>query len=326
MLAALVEFQTPTGTVIAQCGATPRLMQRARESIVLINRQLNSLSGPFMNHSISTITPFLLSAVFAAALAACGGSSGTAATGAGGSGSTSTGNGGAMTTSTSGGGGASAQLAKWCDDIVVPYCEALFACCTDQQKLDLEGGSVTACKTKFATSCNTDFGGWFNPHIQAGDTVLSEGALATCVSSLVAMKGGGAACTRPPTFVFELDCVAAFKGTIAAGAACNGDDLPDTQYIICDGGICDQGKCKAFLATGAACDPSQDNTAAAGCNFPAQEHCVGTGATGQCGPIGKVGDACAPPDHDKTFNCYSMSCGPAGTCVDPSADGICSGG
>jgi hypothetical protein len=296
-----------------------------------------------MNHSLSTITPFLVSALLAAPLAACGGSGGSAGTG--GSATTTTGNGGsmmtttsgsstgeggAMTTTTSGGtsgtGGASDQIAKWCGDITTPYCEALFACCTDQQKLDLEGGSVTACKTKFANECTTQVGAGFNPHIQAGDTVLNEGALATCVSSLVAMKGGGAACTRPPTFVFELDCVAAFKGTIAAGAACDSSSLIDTDFILCAGGTCDQGKCRAFLATGAACDPSTDNSSAGGCNFPAQEHCVGTGVAGKCGPIGKVGDACAPPDHDKTFNCYSMSCGPAGKCVDPTVDGICAGG
>lgn len=309
-----------------------------------------------MNHSLSTIAPFLLSAVVAATLAACGGTSGSSGTGGStttGTDATTTGNGGAMTTgnggatttatsgattgeggamttatsgSSSGTGGTSPQLTKFCDDLAAPYCEALFACCTDQVKLNQAGGSVAGCKAKFATSCNTDFGGWFNPHLQAGDTVLSDPALATCVSSLVAMKGGGAACTRPPTFVLELDCIAAFKGTIAAGAACDSSNLPDSAYIICDKGNCDQGTCKAFLATGAACNPALDDTYAAGCNFPAQEHCVGTGAAGKCGPIGKVGDACTPPDHDKTFGCYSMSCGPAGKCVDPTVDGICAGG
>ncbi|MEP7120184.1 MAG: hypothetical protein ABJE95_04700 [Byssovorax sp.] len=279
-----------------------------------------------MNHPLSTITPLLLSAFFAATLAACGGSGGTASTGAGG-GSTTTGNGGSMTTTTTAGsGGAGSELAKFCDDIDAPYCEALFACCTDQAKLDLAGGTVSGCKTKFATSCATDFGASFSPHLQNGDTVLNAAALAACVSSLTAMKGGGAACTRPPTFVLELDCVAALKGTIAPGAACDSTTLHDTEYVICDKGNCDQGKCKAFLATGATCDPTMDDTYAAGCNFPAQEHCVASGAMGKCGPIGSIGDACTPPDHDKTFSCYSMSCGPAGQCIDPTADGICAGG
>ena len=300
-----------------------------------------------MKHSLSALAPFLLSALVAAPLAACGGSGGS--TGTGGSAATTTtttttGTGGSMMTTTSGSttgaggetttttggssstGGVSDEIATWCGDIGAPYCEALFACCTDQMKLDQAGGSVSACKAKFATSCPAEFGAWFTPHIQAGDTVLNDPALASCVSSLVAMKSGGAACTRPPTFVFELDCVAAFKGTIAPGAACDSTSLPDTDYIICKGGRCDQGKCLPFIATGAACDPSMDNSYAGGCNFPAQEHCVGTGAVGKCGPIGKVGDACAPPDHDKTYNCYSMSCGPAGKCVDPTANGICAGG
>ncbi len=46
---------------------------------------------------------------------------------------------------------------------------------------------------------------------EAGNTVLDQARLAACVASLEGMKGGGASCSRPPTFVVLLDCVTAFK-------------------------------------------------------------------------------------------------------------------
>jgi hypothetical protein len=51
-----------------------------------------------------------------------------------------------------------AQTTKFCADVVAPFCDALFACCVDPQTLDLYGGSVAACNTKFAASCKTDIG------------------------------------------------------------------------------------------------------------------------------------------------------------------------
>ena len=258
-----------------------------------------------MKTSLILIAPFVSLTV---ALTACGGSGG-----AGGGGSTGTG--GAVD--------AAAQLAKFCDDLAAPYCEALFACCADPTRLDSHGGTLAGCKTDFATTCQTEVQPMLEPHVAAGTTKLDEAALAACVSTLSGMKAGGAACVRPPTFVLQLDCVSAFKGTLAPGAACDTSTLNDTEWLICDHGACRSGKCQAFRASGATCDPAEDDSAAAGCEFPAGEHCL---AGGKCGPVGKVGEACATPGQDKVFGCASMSCGPAGTCVAPTEYGICTEG
>jgi hypothetical protein len=171
--------------------------------------------------------------------------------------------------------------------------------------------------------CTTDSSGGILAQAKLGNTVLDEARLAACVSTLVSMKAGGAACVRPPWFVLQLDCATSFQGTIAPGAACDDSMLPDQGYIPCKDGVCVNGKCKAFIASGAACDPSQNNTAAAGCNYAKGELCIGTGTTGQCGPQGEVGDACGDPGQDKSFSCKSMSCGPDGKCIAPTANGIC---
>jgi len=212
------------------------------------------------------------------------------------------------------------------DNSIGPLCEALFACCTDPVQLESAGKTVEGCKTKQAMKCTPEISDAILTQAKAGNTVLDEARLAKCVAGLVSMKAGGAACVRPPWFLLELDCVSAFQGTIAPGAACDASMLHDTGYIPCKDGVCEDGKCKAFLATGAACDPSQNNMAAAGCNYAKGELCVGTGTTGKCGPQGEVGDACGDPGHDKSFSCRSMSCGPDGKCIAPTANGICSQG
>jgi hypothetical protein len=257
-----------------------------------------------------------------------GGSGGgsASASGSGGAESTSTGMGTATSTGTGGALTPDAQVAKLCADVVAPYCEALFACCMDPMILANVGGTVEGCKTKTASECTNDAGQGILPQVKAGNTTLDPTRLAACVARLQGMKAGGAACTRPPTFVLQLDCITAFQGTIAPGAACDATDLHDDEFLPCKDGVCTGGKCQAFLASGAACDPSQNNFAAGGCNYPNGELCVGTGTVGKCGPQGAVGDACGDAGHDKSFSCASMSCGPAGTCIAPTADGLCSAG
>jgi hypothetical protein len=215
-------------------------------------------------------------------------------------------------------------MAKFCGDVTAPFCQALFACCTDPQTLTNNGGSEANCEVKFAAACEAQIGVYIKPQITAGNTALDTVRLAACVSTLDAMKAGGNACTRPPRFVMELDCIAAFQGKIAPGAACNSSNLPDIAYIICDKGRCNAGTCMPFLATGAVCDPA--GAFSGGCDYPDGEHCALNGGMGTCGPLGKVGDACQTPNQDKSADCYSMSCGPAGNCIAPTAYGICTGG
>jgi hypothetical protein len=138
------------------------------------------------------------------------------------------------------------------------------------------------------------------------------------------MKAGGAACTRPPQFVMELDCVAAFQGKLATGASCDASTLHDTEFVPCKAGTCKSGTCSAFLASGAPCDPTTNNTAAGGCNFPDGYTCSGTGTVGTCRRRGATGDPC--DGASRGFSCDSMSCGLDGNCTAPTADGICKGG
>jgi hypothetical protein len=274
-----------------------------------------------MKYSTSTFAILALSALSASAFLACGSTepSGATSTGAGGEASTSsTGTGSVLTPE--------AQTAKFCDDIVAPYCEALFACCADPMKLMSAGGTVAGCKTKFADECAMQIAGPILEQVKAGATALDEARLGVCVTKLTGMKSGGAACTEPPTLLLEDECVASFQGTIAPGGACDSTNLHDDEYIPCKDGVCDTGKCKAFLASGAACDPTMNNQAAAGCNYANSELCVGTGMVGKCGPAGDVGAPCAVPDNDKAFDCKSRSCGLDGTCIPATAFGLCTAG
>ncbi len=219
---------------------------------------------------------------------------------------------------------ADAQTAKLCSDVVPPFCDAIFACCVDPQILGRFGGSADACKTQFAASCKKDLGDKILPSATSGATVLDPARLAACVASLRGMKGGGAACTRPPQFVLELDCIAAFRGQLAPGTVCDASMLGDIQYVPCKAGTCKNGTCNAYLTAGAACDPTANNFSAAGCNFPDGYTCTGTGTVGTCVRRGVVGDVCDVKSSG--FSCDSMACGLDGKCVAPTADGLCKGG
>jgi len=217
-----------------------------------------------------------------------------------------------------------AQTAKLCDDVTAPFCDALFACCADPQTQARFGGSADACKTSFAATCQKDLGGRILPVAKTGATVLDPTRLAACVASLRGMKGGGAACSRPPQFVLLQDCVSAFQGTLAPGAACDASTLSDMQFVTCKAGTCKNGTCNAYLASGAACDPTQNNFSAAGCNFPDGYTCTGTGTVGTCVKRGAVGDVCDTKSGG--FSCESMVCGLDAKCIAPTVDSICKGG
>jgi hypothetical protein len=216
------------------------------------------------------------------------------------------------------------QTAKLCDDVAAPFCDALFACCADPQTLGKVGGSVAACNTQFAASCKHDIADAILPTALAGATVLDTTRLSNCVDLLRGMKAGGAACTRPPRFVVELDCIAAFRGQLDDGAACDASMLHDIAFVPCKAGTCQRGTCRAFLAKGATCDPATNNTAAGGCNFPDGYNCSDRGTVGSCMPRGALGDAC--DTKASSFSCTSMSCDPSGTCIAPTGDRLCAGG
>lgn len=213
------------------------------------------------------------------------------------------------------------QTAKLCDDIVPSFCDALFGCCSDPTTQAQFDGSAAACKTKLASSCKTDLGDPILASVKAGVTVLDPTRLAICVAKLSSMKAGGAACVRPPQYVL-LDCVDAFRGQLAPGAACDASTLPDMHYVPCKDGACTSGVCAAFIPSGGACNPQNDNSAAAWCNYADGYSCFGSGTTGTCMPRGAVGASCTT---GSAFSCESAAC-VSGKCIAPSADLLCKGG
>lgn len=218
------------------------------------------------------------------------------------------------------------QIARFCDDSIPPVCEVLFDCCTDPSAL--QGyGTASGCKTILSDSCNSTLKDALLPQITAGNIELDETLLAACVARLEGMKAGGAACVEPSLFTFTLDCFAAFQGTIAPGAPCDVSkfSLGAVAFVPCEDGICQDGKCQAFLATGAACTPGlKDPGVGPLCNFANDEWCIGSGKTGHCGPRGSVGEACGAPD-EATLACQSTLCGPDGKCAAATAKQLCDG-
>jgi hypothetical protein len=214
------------------------------------------------------------------------------------------------------------QMAKFCVDVVGPYCRAMFACCTtsDATRLSL-GGTEAACETQFGAECRGSITDNIVRHIEAGETELDQARLAACVAKLESMKTGGAACSAPPEFVLSRDCFGALVGKLAAGAACETKGL-DLSFIVCDKGSCDQGKCVPFLAVGAACQ--NPNVAAGGCDYVAGQFCRTSGGAGECAPVGKPGDAVCQPKTDQGFSCDSATCDATGAqCIAPTPERLC---
>jgi hypothetical protein len=211
---------------------------------------------------------------------------------------------------------------KFCADTTAPFCKALFACCTtDAQTLMTEGGTEAGCEAKVGDECTGQLTTAILPHLQAGDTALDQPLLAACVARLESMKGGGAACTRPAEFVLVYECFAALVGKLAPGAACDGNSLGDTSFILCDKGDCKLGKCVPFLALGAPCQ--NPDMAAGGCDYVHGEYCQISAGKGTCAPVGKVGDKACDVDTSPGFSCDSATCDASLQCVAPTPDRLC---
>lgn len=215
----------------------------------------------------------------------------------------------------SGGGGTGTEdFAEFCQSVADPFCEALFACCTDPTELEQWGGTVDACKTQLETECTTDLESELGPLYAMGLTDLDPDRLATCVSTLESLTAGS--CTEPPQLVLFL-CYTSFEGKVPAGESC-GATGNDTSWTECEEGYCDSGTCVAFLESNAPCTPGGN---AEYCNFTEGEWCLD--ATDTCGPRLAAGQPClAVPDNPE---CLSMNC-PAGQCELPDAQQLCAEG
>jgi hypothetical protein len=219
------------------------------------------------------------------------------------------------------------EIDAFCDTALPPFCEALFACCTDKYWLihDLNAGATPEeCVQKWRASwCLRDITEpSLKASLKAGSTVLDHERLDKYVEQLKAMSESGAACVIPPAFFFLYSCFGAFRGQLAAGAACDWK-VEDTSFMQCKDGRCEQGICVPFLKTGDTCAMAERMTPPHSatnklCNYVEGEWCQGSGDIGTCGPLGKVGDAC-PEVAGGLYSCMSHHCND-GTCAPMSQD------
>lgn len=258
---------------------------------------------------------WLFAAATALAFAACGdgtesGSEATTSASGSSSGSGGEGQGGAGST------GGAAVTKEFCGAVAGPFCGALFSCCTALVVLEAYGGTEDACADLLTADCLGDTASQLEASIEAGKTILDKAQLDQCVSKLKAMSGGGAGCIEPPRVVLLTDCLAAYRGQIKAGDPCTWSPA-DLSFVHCNDGLCQQGICVPFPATGGSC-----NGATNLCNYTQGEWCLGDAATGTCGPRGDIGAPCSHP-ASKSYECKSASCGQDGKCAPPTAGGIC---
>ncbi|MBW2458591.1 MAG: hypothetical protein JRI68_29095 [Deltaproteobacteria bacterium] len=94
------------------------------------------------------------------------------------------------------GGGGSADMVSYCNTVIPPFCEALFACCADQDELDAYGGTVSQCATQLNASCLAKgASAGIETLLDSGDTVLNSGELSDCAANLQALSTD---CSQPP--------------------------------------------------------------------------------------------------------------------------------
>jgi hypothetical protein len=262
-------------------------------------------------------------ALFAAAtglvFAACGDKGGDGQETMSAASASSTGQGGAGGHGGAGTADGSNVTKEFCGAVAGPFCGALFTCCTAKVVLEAYGGTAEACLELLSADCLGDTASQLAASIAAGHTALDTAQLDQCVKTLEAMSEGGAACDAPPRVVLLTDCLSAYRGQIAPGAACSWSPS-DLSFVHCKDGLCQQGSCVPFPATGAACSESSETNNL--CNYTRGEWCLGEPSMSTCGPRGDIGAACNHPGST-SYECKSGTCGQDGTCAAPTAGGIC---
>jgi hypothetical protein len=202
--------------------------------------------------------------------------------------------------------------------VAAPFCEALYACCTDQMFLqDFGGGTLDGCKTRWTNGAGLGSRTLLalKTSLVDGQTVFDPTPIDACVARLTARLAtppmGAAACLEPVPFVLVNTCLGAvFQGQLAPGDACVDwpQEVEDLSFVACKDGRCSNGTCVPFLKTGDACpliafpnDPP-DRV----CNFIQDEWCDRSTDPGICAPRVGIGEACSYGDSD--YECKSLDC------------------
>jgi hypothetical protein len=221
-----------------------------------------------------------------------------------------------------------AAIDAFCDAVLPPFCEALYACCTDMRRRSAElraGATPEECVQNWKSSWCLHDGTErsLKASLKAGTIILNQTKVDECVAQLKAMATGGVTCVVPPAFYFFSTCFGAFQGQIEPGQACE-FEREEYSFMPCKGGRCDNGICVPFLKTGDACPfalelLNTNLTTAEYCNYPEGEWCQLTDnpSTGTCGPVLKVGSICASDSYYNPYACMSHHCGDENTCEPP---------
>jgi hypothetical protein len=194
-----------------------------------------------------------------------------------------------------------------------PFCEALFACCTDTTFLQsFAGGSVDNCKAGWSRGENLGDRTLLSlkTALVNGQSVFDPAKLDACVTHLKTMAAGGAACVEPVPFYLFNVCMGAFQGQVAPDEACTWgmSNVEDLSFVECKDGRCFDGKCVPFLKTGDVCighahiTDSPDTT----CNLLRGEWCIAGGVYGTCSPRHDLGETCFDAE---IYICKSLTCG-----------------
>jgi hypothetical protein len=215
-------------------------------------------------------------------------------------------------------------IKDFCDAVTRPFCEAYFACCTEPERLDQNGGSLEGCiaENRDCEARLKEPEDGLPAALAQGITVLDYDRLNACVARLRALAPGGDACIEPPKRAYY-NCMSTFEGQVEAGEPCGLIDH-DMSWIECKDGHCVDGACKPFLARGEACVNSDDATSF--CNIGQWEWCIEDGSgPPTCGDPQHIGDTCVPWGDAQELGCRSDRC-EDGECRTPTAAGMCVGG
>lgn len=211
--------------------------------------------------------------------------------------------------------------------VAAPFCEALYACCTDQRFLEDFGGStLDGCKARWADGAG--LGGSallaLKTSLVNGHTVFDQTQVDPCLARLnarlLSTPAGRAACVEPAPFLLLNTCLGgAFRGQLDPGATCSAwPGMPeDLSFAACKDGRCVNGKCVPFLKTGDACHISVRTSDFPDtlCNFIQEEWCRDAPEQiGICGPRIDVEDVCNP-GNDVAYLCKSLECAQNHTCA-----------
>lgn len=242
---------------------------------------------------------------------------GPASSGVSSSGTSSSGSSGAGGAGGTMGSGGSADMVTYCDTVIPPFCEALFACCADQAELDAYGGTVSQCATQLNADCLAKgANAGIETLLDSGDTVLNSGELSDCAANLQTVSVD---CSQPPKYALNR-CWGAFEGQMPPGSSCGiADD--DLSWLECQDGHCLSGTCIAFLGYGEGCVTGANPPAY--CNLGDGERCVTDGILlPTCGEPLANGNSCVLDTNPHAYQCWSLNCD-NGLCAPPTAALLC---